>query len=211
VTSRAPDPSSARTARRRSSPSGPARPRCATACWRVLPPAFLGFVAPRARRARRARRHRLPVHRRRHLRIAMVSGAEFAEWAWVHGNRSGTTAAAVREALDEGPDVLSTSTTRVAPDQGDVYSEAVLCSCSPRRWRSWPAASATAPPRGRGDRAAACRGPRRAQALRPLRLPESQRRSQPRYTVARRVPRRAVRDPRMGRIAERLVKESEPG
>lgn len=36
----------------------------------------------------------------------MVEAGEFAEWAEVHGHRYGTTEAAVREALDGGRDVL---------------------------------------------------------------------------------------------------------
>jgi guanylate kinase len=36
----------------------------------------------------------------------MVAEGEFAEWAEVHGNRYGTTRAAVAEALNEGRDVL---------------------------------------------------------------------------------------------------------
>ncbi len=36
----------------------------------------------------------------------MVAHGEFAEWAEVHGNRYGTTRAAVAEALNEGRDVL---------------------------------------------------------------------------------------------------------
>jgi guanylate kinase len=37
---------------------------------------------------------------------AMVESGEFAEWAHVHGNRYGTTVAAVNEALDNGRHVL---------------------------------------------------------------------------------------------------------
>lgn len=36
----------------------------------------------------------------------MVEANDFAEWAHVHGNRYGTTATAVREALSDGRDVL---------------------------------------------------------------------------------------------------------
>jgi guanylate kinase len=57
----------------------------------------------------------------------MVEGGEFAEWAWVHGNRYGTTTAAVREALDDGRDVLFDIDYQGGRQiKAMFYSEAVL-------------------------------------------------------------------------------------
>ena len=62
----------------------------------------------------------------------MVAGGEFAEWAWVHGNRYGTTVNAVREALSDGRDVLFDVDYQGGRQiKARFYSEAVLCFLLP--------------------------------------------------------------------------------
>jgi guanylate kinase len=57
----------------------------------------------------------------------MVAQGEFAEWAHVHGNRYGTTAAAVREALRDGRDVLFDVDYQGGRQiKASFYTEAVL-------------------------------------------------------------------------------------
>ena len=62
----------------------------------------------------------------------MIEDGEFAEWAWVHGNRYGTTVNAVREALSDGRDVLFDIDYQGGRQiKARFYSEAVLCFLLP--------------------------------------------------------------------------------